>query len=148
MRILGIDIGTTSVKAVEIDSAFGRYEIHEYHENPIQPGSSPLETARNLVATLVKKPDRIAAALKSGQVTFRDLQLPTRDKKAIQSTVGFELEDDLPFELDQAVFDYSILSQVGQTTRLHVAATLKKNLEAFLAGLQSVGIDPDLITTE
>jgi Tfp pilus assembly PilM family ATPase len=32
MKIIGVDLGTSSIKAVEIDSAFGRYEVQEYHE--------------------------------------------------------------------------------------------------------------------
>ena len=65
-------------------------------------------------------------SLKTRQVTFRNLQLPTRDKKAIQSGVGFELEDELPFSIENAAYDYSIISQSKAGTQVHVAATLKK----------------------
>ena len=37
------------------------------------------------------------------QVTFRNLHLPTRDKKAIQAGVGFELDDELPFDSEKGV---------------------------------------------
>ena len=148
MRILGLDIGTTSVKAVEIDSAFGRYEVHEYHEKVIPAGAQAIEIAHELIASLPKAPDKIAMSLRTARSTFRNLQLPTRDKKAIQSSVGFELEDDLPFDLDNAVYDYSVLSQNQQGTHVHVAATLKKHLAGPLSELQLLEIEPDLITTE
>lgn len=148
MRILGIDLGSQSIKAVEVDSAFGRYEIHDYHEIARAPGQPADEALANLVATLAKKPDKIAVALRASQVTFRNLNLPTRDKKAIQAGVGFELEDELPFSLDDAAYDYSILTQTKQSTYLHVAATLKKHLVSFLSPWMSANVDPDLVTTE
>ena len=148
MRILGIDIGSHSVKAVELDSAFGRYEVHEYHEHPIEAGQDPRLVVSSLLSALSKKPDRIAYALRTGQSTFRNLQLPTRDKKSIASGVGFELEDELPFSLSHAVYDYTTLAQSRLGVYLHVAATMDRVLQAEIEKLQVYELDPDLITTE
>lgn len=148
MRILGIDIGRTSVKAVELDSAFGRYEIREYYDQKIDPESSPASALRALMQGLPKAPDRIAVSMRPSLTTFRNLQLPTRDKKAIQSSVGFELDDDLPFPIEEAVYDYSILGQTGASTHVHVATTLRKHMESELELWRSAGIEPDMVTTE
>jgi type IV pilus assembly protein PilM len=148
MRILGIDVGTASIKAVELDSAFGRYEIHDYYEHPIEPGADLVVALARLMQALPKQPDRIAIALKTGEVTFRNLRLPTRDRKSIQAGVGFELDDDLPFPLESAAYDYSILSQTKQGTHLHVAATLRTHLAGVINSWRTAGIDVDLITTE
>jgi general secretion pathway protein L len=155
MKILGIDIGSTSIKAVELDSAFGRYEVHEYYEQKLptdigtaDPAQIANEGLIRLLSSLPKTPDRIVLSLRSRQVTFRNLQLPTRDKKAILATVGFELDDELPFSIEQAAYDYSILSQSKAGSQIHVAATLKRNVAASLDAWSTVGIDPDLLTTE
>ncbi|MBC7397618.1 MAG: hypothetical protein H7333_09265, partial [Bdellovibrionales bacterium] len=37
MRVLGLDISKEGVACVEIESAFGRFEIRETHEIPISP---------------------------------------------------------------------------------------------------------------
>jgi type IV pilus assembly protein PilM len=148
MRIIGIDAGTTSIKAVEIDSAFGRYELHEYHEQPIEPGSDPKLGIETLLGGLPKRPDRVVVSMRTAQTTFRNLHLPARDRKAIQAGVRFELEDELPFDIEKAVYDYSILSQGRQGTDLHVAATLKSNLLTQVNLWLNSGVDPDLLTTE
>jgi|GEM_PF-828077 len=148
MRILGLDIGTSSIKAVELDSAFGRYEIHEYHEQQLLPGEDTKSAVAKLMVSLSKKPDRIAMALRTGQVTFRNLQLPTRDKKAIYSAVGFELEDELPFPLSQAVYNYTTLTQIKQGVYLHVVATLARTIESEIAKLGGMDLDADVLTTE
>lgn len=148
MRIIGVDFGSTSIKAVEIDSAFGRYEVQEYHEQGVVAGEDPAQAVARLLATLPKAPDRLVVSLKTRQVTFRNLQLPTRDKKAIQSGVGFELEDELPFSMENAAYDYSIISQSKAGTQAHVSATLTKNLASALDAWTAAGVDPDLVTTE
>jgi type IV pilus assembly protein PilM len=148
MRILGIDLGSTSIKAVEIDSAFGRFEIHDYHEHKIEEGEDPSLAINRLMQALPKPPDRIAVALPTRQLTFRNLRLPTRDRKAIQSSVGFELDDELPFAIDKAIYDYSVLSQSKQGTEVHVAATLRPNIAKAVETWSQGGVDPDLITSE
>ena len=148
MRILGIDIGTSSIKAVEIDSAFGRFEIYEYHDHPILPGEEIGPALQRMIMGLAKKPDKIISSLRTSQVTFRNLQLPTKDRKAILAGVTFELDDELPFSLEQAVFDYSILSQSKSGVYLHVAATLKKYIGSEIEKWRSFGVDPDILTTE
>ena len=148
MRILGIDVGSTSVKAVEIDSAFGRYEIHDYHEIARSPSLDAAATLAQLRASLSKVPDKIIVALPTSQVTFRNLHLPTRDRKAIMASVGFELEDELPFELEDAVYDYSMIGQTKNSTSVHVSATLRKHLIAQLSTWTIAGIEPDVISSE
>ncbi len=148
MRILGIDVGTTSIKAVELESAFGRYEIHEHHEIDVRPDETATEALRRLMLALPKAPDRISMALRAGQATFRNLELPTKDRKAIQAGIAFELEDDLPFPIEDSAYDYSILSQAGQKTRVHVASTLSTHIENALELWKAAEIDPDLVTTE
>lgn len=148
MRIAGIDIGSSTVKLVEMDTAFGRYELRGYRERNIVDGESPWATTAALIQSLEKKPEKIALALSSRQTTFRNLPIPTRDKKIIQSAVMFELEDDLPFDLNSAISDYTVLSQTGKETHVHIAITLKKHMAQLLADANEHGIDPDLVTTE
>lgn len=148
MRILGLDIGSTSIKAVEVDTAFGRFEIHEYHEVRVHPNESAIAVAGGLVRSLPKSPDRVIVPLRANRVTLRNLKLPTRDKKAIQASVTFEMEDDLPFEADQAVSDSVVLATQGMESHVHVAASLRETIEDYLGLAVPAGIDPDTLTTE
>lgn len=148
MRILGLDIGSTSVKAVEVDAAFGRFQVHEYHEIHVTGSSTPMEVAGQLIRSLPKAPDKLVTPLKSSRITFRNLKIPTRDKKAIQSAIQFELEDDLPFEPDQIVSDYAPMGVIDGESHVHVTAAMKKTLEDYFGIATPSGMDPDALTTE
>jgi type IV pilus assembly protein PilM len=58
------------------------------------------------------------------------------------------LEDELPFPTEDTVFDYSLISQSKQGSRVHVSATLKRHLVQTLRTWQETSFNPDLITTE
>ncbi len=148
MRILGIDLGTKSIKAVEVDSAFGRYEIHEYHEEPVDAGGDPAAPLMRLMQSLHKQPDRVVVTMRSSLITLRNLNLPTKDKKAIQSSIGFELEDELPFAIENAAYDFTTLAQSKGGSQVHVAITLKQHVQNALNQWHGAQVDPDLITSE
>lgn len=169
MRILGIDIGSTQIKAIELDSAFGRSTIHSYYEIPLLPVEkaalaatengpdedladpvdlSMTQALEQLKSQLSKPADRVVIALPIHSSTFRNLQLPTRDKKAVSSAVGFELEDELPFPSEDTAFDYSLISQSKQGSQVHVSATLKRHLVLALRAWEGASLEPDILTTE
>ena len=148
MRILGLDIGTTSIKAVEVDTAFGRFEIHGYHEIKVNPSTSAVDAAGGFVRSLPRQPSKIVTSIRTNRLTYRNLKLPTRDKKAIASSVRFELEDDLPFEFDDCVSDYIVISSQGSETNVHAAASLKSTVGDYVGHLVKSGVDPDILTTE
>ncbi|MFN7684313.1 MAG: pilus assembly protein PilM [Oligoflexia bacterium] len=148
MRIVGLDLGTSSIKLVEIDSAFGRYEIHDHREIEVIPGQDPSAVAGEVLKILPQSPHRLVVSLRSSQLTTRNLQLPTRDKKAIASAVQFELEDELPFSIENSAIASVILAQVGQQSQIHVAATLKKVFISELNKLSGSEIDPDVVTSD
>jgi general secretion pathway protein L len=148
MRILGIDLGSSSIKSVEMDSAFGRFDIRDYHEQPIQPEETLTDALNRLIRALPKLPDKVIIALPSSKNTFRNLLLPTKDKKAIHAAIGYELEDELPFSIDDASFPYVILAQGKQGSNIHVAITLNRHIVSTIQSWQETEINPDIITTE
>ncbi|MBL7715333.1 MAG: pilus assembly protein PilM [Bdellovibrionales bacterium] len=147
MRILGIDVGKSKIKAVEIDTVFGRYEVHEYHERKLGEGDAQA-AIQELLLSLPKKPDRVVTALPTSQTTFRNILLPTKDRKAIQAGLAFELEDELPFDSENLVYDAVTLSQSSAGTHLHVSSTLSARVEDHIKTYATYGIDPDLSTSE
>ncbi len=148
MRVLGIDLGSTSVKAVEIETAFRRIEVREYFEEKIEPTENQINALSRLLNHLPQKPDRIVVKLKPSKITFRNLHLPTRDKKSIESAITFELEDELPFNLEDCIYDHCILSQSKLGTTVHIEVTLKKYISEILENLSDIQVEPDILTSE
>ena len=148
MRVIGLDIHPDRVSAIEIDTAFGRFEVRDTHELPVLEGSTPESSAERLLASLNQRVDRLVVSAPSEISTFRNLQIASKDKKAVKSALEFELEDDLPFERDNLHYDSVTLSSGQQGSLIHVGATKKESFANFLQNLQNNGLDPEVITTD
>lgn len=152
MRVFGLDISKDAVACVEVETAFGRFEIRNTYESPPPtPGSidsDPFLAAANLLRSIPGKPGRVVTCSPAEIGTFRNLQLATRDKKAIRSALAFELEDDLPFDSDNLHYDYAILASQEPGSLVHVGAVKKDSFDAHLKTLQGSQIDPEVITTD
>jgi Tfp pilus assembly PilM family ATPase len=148
MRVVGMDIHAERVSAVEIDTAFGRFELRDTHQIKVMEGTSAEEAANRLINSLLRKPDRLVISAPSEMCTFRNLQINSRDKKAVRSALEFELEDDLPFDKDNLHYDAVTLSVGPQGSAIHVGAGKKESFKSFLEHLNSYGIDPEVITTD
>lgn len=148
MRILGLDIQKNAIAAVEVDTAFGKFEVRDTHEMKLDAGYDPIGAAAQLLASLPKQPDRLVQTIPTTFSTFRNLNIASKDKKAVRAALEFELEDDLPFESDLLHYDSVILQSGAQGSSIHVGATRRDALEPWLESLRAASIDPEVLTTE
>ena len=149
MRVIGLDISSHSVACVEVDTAFGRFEVRDTHEKAVEPFvMNPLSAAHQLLQTLSRKADKLVTVLPPEISTFRNLQIASKDRKAVKAALEFELEDDLPFEKEDLHYDSTTVSSSNQGSLVHVAAVKKTKLEAHLKTLAEYALDPEIITTE
>lgn len=174
MRILAIDIGNHSIKAVEVESSFGRLELIDYFIESFKeptPVGEPVSPSTNEQPNKEKKKRHILSegqikALKkirnehpfkyekcvvnfpNSFVTNRLYQFPSKDKKVIQNSLNFELEDDIPFASEDIITDFAIIRSDATMSHIFTAIILKKDMVQFLSELQMIGFDPDSITID
>lgn len=148
-KILGIDLGSWSVKAVLVETSFRSFEVAQVREVKVTPGEAETRRERQLAALrqLVTDPSLKADVQIVGfpgeSVTTRFITLPFSDEKRIEQTISGELADSLPFELGDSVFDHTMLKKLPDGGSLSLAAVAMRDAVAgFLAGVQSAGIDP------
>ncbi|HEX8908251.1 MAG TPA: fimbrial protein, partial [Anaeromyxobacteraceae bacterium] len=147
-RILGLDLGATSVRAVLLESSYRSFHVVEARAAPVAPeteGAPPLRE-RQLAATAALLEGALAfdTALVSlpGPSASHVVTLPFTDPRRIEQTVGFELEGQIPFDLAEVAFDWQPLQLGEARAELLVAVVRKEDLSALLAGLAPLGVDP------
>ena len=153
-RIIGLDIGSYSIKAVEIVNTFKSYEIVNFFETPIpQINELPQDVIipacleqifqeNNLVA------DRIITAMPGQYISSRIYTFNFSEPQKITAAVYAEVEDAVPFDLNQMVIDHQMLGEVDGKSLTLVAMTRKSFLGSFLQNLQRINIDPKLIDVD
>jgi general secretion pathway protein L len=149
-RIIGIDLGAYAVKIAVFQGAFGRFEIEEYLSTNVPrdgdaPGGLPaqLECMQQLMAGLPTD-DRIAvgAAFPTEQASVRLVSLPFADKNQIKQTLGFEVEGQVPFDLEDMVLTHRVLDSSAEGSQVLAALTPRDRLRALVAAFDESEADP------
>ena len=153
-KIIGLDVGSYSVKAVEILNHFNSFEISNYYEKVI-PNIEGL-TKDQLVPICLEQlfqenkiqADRIITAMPGQYTSSRILSFNFSDSRKIEAAVYAEIEDSVPYDLEEMILDHQVLGSEGKRTKVLAVLTKKHFVASFLSHLQCVDIDPKLVDVD
>ncbi|MFC1889933.1 pilus assembly protein PilM, partial [Thermodesulfobacteriota bacterium] len=147
-KIIGLDIGSSSLKATLIKGTLGGYQFVSFHEirypdEPDLPEGDRLKQAvEQLMGEMTLNPDRFVAALPGSLTSFRTLTLPFTDKKKIAQTLLFEVEGHIPFNIDECIIDHQVIRTTEDASQVLVAIAKKSDLKNYIELLQYAQADP------
>lgn len=148
-RVLGLDLGSFTVKGVVLDTSARGAVVRAHAQVPRHEGDRNETLAAAVKALLAQeamKAEQVVVALPGISLATHQLSLPFSDPKRIDATLPFEVEGQLPFDLDEAVFDYQIANRTEKKTDLLVSVVRKDDLRGLLELLASVGVEPRIVT--
>jgi general secretion pathway protein L len=155
--VLGLDLGSWSIKAVELRQTLRGVEIGQLRALPTAPDElderdqvdgSLAERLREF-ATVHRLPtDSIVTALPGDRISGRRLTFPFRDRRRLSQAVPFEVESDMPFDLADVIVDWEIVG--GDRTKAEVVADIapRKEVAQHLEGLRAAGLEPRIVEAE
>ncbi len=150
-KILGVDLGSWSVKGVLLESSFRGFRVEAVHEELLAPGEPETRRQRQLdalgrmIGESRLKGDVMVAGFPGEQATMRWVTLPYGDQRKIDQTIAGELADVLPFDVLDAVTDHEVLDRARHESTSLCAAAVSDHVGAFLEALQSSGADPKFL---
>lgn len=149
--ILGIDVGSFSVKVAQIERGFGEFKIVGFYEVPLvaeQVLNFEQAVSAALTKFLEENPipyDSCILSVPGSMTAFRFLDLPFGNTKKIDQTIDFELEAVIPFELEEILYDYTILSMTPQNSQVLAAYLKEEEFKKFLSQIQVSSVDPKYV---
>ena len=153
IRFLAIDFNQTPAAAVVA-------RIHR--ESPIeivsigsisQSPKDPQEPDSSIEFSLdVELPDggidRSLAILNNRHLVYTSVELPFNDPKKIAQVVPLQLQDSLPFNVDECVMDTSVSKGSSDSSyRILAALSPSDNIAETLSTMAEVGVDPVSLST-
>jgi len=147
-RIIGIDIGSYSVKVAELTRSFKSFAFVAFYERRIIESEllSREETVALALQGLIDDHnlhwDAVCCGYPSQLVSSRILAFPFGNRKKIDQTIEFEIENHIPFHLEDIVLDYTVLWSVKDASKVMALYTQKGEVAKKLAMLQGINIDP------
>jgi type IV pilus assembly protein PilM len=153
-KILGLDFGSYSIKALEITHTFNAYKVERFYEvavpeiEGLDPELVEYTAIRQLFNENSIEVDRIFTAMNGLMVSTRTFTFQNVKKRDVPLVVQNELETSAPFSLEESIIDQQILESVNGTTNVLSAMCRKENIEAFLNALKELELEPKVIDVD
>lgn len=161
--VWGIDIGNCALKALRCrphERDLGRlvvegFDYVEYPKLLSQPDSDREELIREAIATFLSRNDltgdRVAMSVPGQSGLARFIKLPPVEAKKIPDIVRYEARQQIPFTLEDVVWDYQPLRGGNQDegyaleTEVGLFAMKRDQVSRALAPLDRAGIEVEIV---
>ena len=117
--LVGLDIGSSAVKAVELRAAGKVYKVAAFGSEPIPPdsivdgaiidGAAVADAIRRLFDSRGIKTKDVAASLSGNAVIVKKITLPVMTEAELAESIYWEAEQYIPFDIQDVNLDYQIL---------------------------------------
>lgn len=154
MKSIGIDIGTYSIKVAEVVTSGKSVSIRSLSEFPLNSDPNAdnqiavLETLRNVASAHDPNTTTFVLAISQDKVTTRQRFFPFSERKKIVKSLPFELEEEIPFDISNAIFDAKYVRQMENVTEVLACTTPKTRVESVLQVAHDAGIEPQIVSME
>jgi type IV pilus assembly protein PilM len=118
--VVGLDIGSSAVKAVELKPAGkGTYKVAAFASEPVPPdtivdgaivdGVAVADAIRRIFDTKRFKARDVAVSLSGNAVIVKKIALPVMSEAELDESIHWEAEQYIPFDIQDVNLDYQIL---------------------------------------
>ena len=154
--ILGVDLGMHTLKAVELQKAWGGVNLVSLGVIELSPQDMPSDGSSNLarVAALkrflggmAERTPIVVTSLGGSSVVVRQIQLPLIPRGKFFSTIQWEARRYIPFEKEEMVIDAQIMDTDKHKKRMDVMVVAVSHalMEAHLGLLSQAGVEPRVV---
>ena len=117
--VVGLDIGSSAVKAVELKPAGKGFRVVALASEPVPPdsivdgaiidGAAVADAIRRLFENKAFKTKEVAASLSGNSVIVKKISLPVMTPSELSESIYWEAEQYIPFDIQDVNIDYQIL---------------------------------------
>jgi type IV pilus assembly protein PilM len=154
-RILTLNLGSQAISVADFrPHSGGGLVLRDYKrrdlaiENPGEPIRHPQITAtiREILNELGIKSGKVNYAVAGQSVFARFVKLPSVEEEKIDRIIAFEAQQNVPFPIDEVVWDYQLVGG-GADEQLQVVLVAIKSdlLEGINAAVEAAGLRPTVI---
>jgi type IV pilus assembly protein PilM len=162
---LSVDIGSNSIKIIEIRGVAGELRLLNAASLPTPPSAiqnnmvyetvAVAEVVRALIESCGMRARKVITAVPGPAVIIKRVTLPAQSARELENTIVFEAGNFIPEDLENVNLDYQVTDYLDDGKRVEVLlVAAKKDIVASYsesmraAGLQPVVVDVDYFALE
>jgi type IV pilus assembly protein PilM len=161
-RFVGIDIGSHTIKAVELAPAGARYRVLHAGWGDTPPGAvkegavvEPQALGVAIRQVLVRsgiRPGRVVSAVGGQAVIVRELKLPPMSEDELKQAARFEAERYIPYGVREVNMDFDVIGETVEDNQRKVVVLLvaarREIVDRHVQALEAAGVQPFVLDVE
>jgi general secretion pathway protein L len=146
-RILGVDIGSRAIKAVQLTTTLQGYTITNFaiREHTISTWEDLSAELRALQQEEGMEGDVVVTSFPSHRVILRTTEMPFTQVNKINATIRFEAESIMAIPLDDMIVDFALLERRANSSIVLITCVEEALLQDYVAALREADMAPDTI---
>ena len=160
---VGLDIGSSAVKAIEIKRSGESYKVAAFGMQPIPPDSivdgaiidagAVAESIRRVFENKAFRSKEVAASLSGNAVIVKKISLPTMTPAELDESIYWEAEQYIPFDIQDVNLDYQILEaapgvETKGTMDVLLVAAKKEKIADYTGVISQAGRIPVVVDVD
>lgn len=160
--VIGLDIGTSSVKALELKQTGRGYQLVNFAMKPIQPqaivdgaimdANAIIDAIESLISEAKIRTNNVSMGISGHSVIVKKISLPEMSAEELEESIHWEAEQYIPFDIDDVNLDFQILEtaqpmEEGKMDVILVAVKKDKIDESVSLVIQG-GLNPVVVDLE
>lgn len=159
--LVGIDVGSSSVKLVQLKEQKGSYSLQNVGiwrlppeaivDNALMDSYTVVEAVKGLLTSLAIKDKEASTSVSGNSIIIRKIALPVMQPEELEEQIHWEAEQYIPFDINDVHVDFQVLESDGvDPSKMNVllVASKKDIINDYLsvfneAGIKLVVIDVD-----
>jgi type IV pilus assembly protein PilM len=160
-ELVGLTIGTSSVKAVHLQRSRSAYKLAELGIARIHPETivdgiiMDAGTISAVIRQLFKEHSiaikDVAFSVSGNSVISKKIKVPKMKKAELREAIAWEAEQHIPFSIEDVNLDFQILREAGpgeQEMEVLLVAVKKDALNAYLAVISAAGLNAAVVDVD
>jgi len=150
--VIGLDIGSSQVKAVELEPHGGSYRLRGFGFAPLPPEAivqGSFMNAPAISAAIAEacsmggfKSKDVVTSVSGHSVIVKRISLPAQSKEELEETIRWEAEQYIPFDINEVNIDHQILRESGVDGQMDVllVAAKKDLIDDYVSVITESGL--------
>lgn len=155
-RAVGLDIGTTSVRAAQIAWSKDQATLERFGQVALPPGAvrdgevidgdAVAAAIRELWSRVKFSTKKVVVGVANQKVIVRQVDLPWMPIAELRKSLGFQVADVLPMPVEHAILDLHPLEEVedenGRRQRVLLIAASRDMIMSLIGAVEAAGLTP------
>ncbi|HEY0377420.1 MAG TPA: type IV pilus assembly protein PilM [Pyrinomonadaceae bacterium] len=157
-NLVGVDIGSSSVKAVELQGKPGSLQLVSLGYENLQADTivdgqiMELNDVSNVITNIFRehqiKTDKIAAGVSGHSVIVKNIVVPQMSADELEESIEWHAEEHIPFDISDVSLDYQVTGSSPDALHVLMAACKRDKIANVKQAIQLAGKQPAVIDVD